>query len=496
MKRRIALKHIGLGVSAGLVLPSWLTSCKDEEDPKPNIKYDGLVVIVGAGAAGLYVADILQANGIEVMILEASDRMGGRVRSLKSSDKPSQALWFNSTAPLSSDFPTELGATQIIGSNSIWGKIVNQLKLETRQESGPSDNYFLDNAFIEGALAEGDNDFIAAKSFFDNLLSYSGSDISVQQAIQAAGINPRVHAILNSWIGNKYGTSNDLLGIKPLVEGLNQLTRGNNKLVLRANPMQDALLSRFNGVKSKVQVNKAVKSIDYSGSKITISGDTIISEGITESFSVEADKVIVTVPVSVLKAGDISFTPGLPSNKTAALSKMEMDSALRILLDFKLNFWGLESGFLYGGSQSPEYFNAGAGRSELNKTLSVTINGPQANSLSILGKDMIPLLLNEMDGIFEGKASQHVRKDSNDNFISVIQDWSKEKYIRGGVAYLKPGGSNQDRINLGTPISDKIFFAGEATDGKGEFGTISGALLSGERAASEVVASITGIGNG
>ena len=214
--------------------------------------------------------------------------------------------------------------------------------------------------------------------------------------------------------------------------------------------------------------------------------------GATEPFSLEADKVIVTVPVSVLKAGDITFSPALPSNKTTALSNMEMDSSFRVLMDFKMNFWGMESGFLYGGTESPEYFNAGVGRSEASKTLSITITGPKASAMSLLGKDMIPLLLDEMDSIFGGKASLHVRKDLNDNIIAVIQDWSKEKYIRGGVAYLKPGGSNQDRINLGTHTNNKIFFAGEATDGIGEFGTINGALLSAERAAREIIASIGG----
>jgi monoamine oxidase len=254
--------------------------------------------------------------------------------------------------------------------------------------------------------------------------------------------------------------------------------------------MQDALLSKFATVVGKAQVNKVVKSIDYTGSRVVITGITNLPGGESEPFSLEADKVIVTVPVSVLKSGDITFTPALPSDKVTALSNMEMDASVRVLLDFKINFWGMNSGFLYGGSESPEYLNAGANRSEASKTLSISINGPRAAALSLLGKDMIPVLLQEMDGIFDGKASLHVRKDTNDNIISVIQDWSKEKYIQGGIAYLKPEGSNLDRINLGSALSNKIFFAGEATDGKGEFGTINGALLSGERAAQEVVAAI------
>jgi len=348
----------------------------------------------------------------------------------------------------------------------------------------------LDNVLRTGASVEADPDFIAAKNFLNNLSTYSGSNVSMEQAIQAAGINPRVHAILNSWIGNRYGTQNDRIGVKALAEGRSQITRNETKLLLTDNPMQDALLSRFSSVASKVQRNKVVKSIDYTGSKIIINGDTVLSPVSTEPFTVEADKVIVTVPASILKAGDIVFNPALPSDKTNALSNMEMDASLRVLLDFKINFWGNESGFLYGGSDGPEYFNNGVGRSDLIKTLSITVNGQKAAALSLLGKDMIPVLLAELDSIYDGKATLHARRDLNDNIVAVIQDWSKENYIRGGVAYLKPNGTNQHRIDLGSSVNGKVFFAGEATDSKGEFGTINGALLSGERAAAEVISSI------
>ena len=238
MKRRIALKQIGLGVSAGFVLPSWLAACSSDENPQPQIKYGGVVAIIGAGAAGLYAADILQANGVKVIVLEASDRVGGRLRSLKTSDKPSQSLLFTSPAPLGNDFPVELGADQVIGSDTIWSKILSQLELSTVDlGSSFQDNYFLDNAFVDGTTIAADADFLAAKAFLENLPSYSGASLTVQQAIQAAGINARVHRILNSWIGNRYGASNDVLGIKPLSEGLSQLTRDKKRLLLKDNPM-------------------------------------------------------------------------------------------------------------------------------------------------------------------------------------------------------------------------------------------------------------------
>src|SRR5688572_9625773 len=158
-----------------MVLPGWLTACSKEEDPNPSAPYDGEVVIIGAGAAGLYAADILQAKGIKVIVLEASNRVGGRMRTLKTSDKPSSSLLFTSPSPLSSDFPSELGAEQIIGSDSIWNKIIGQLGLSTVDlDINAPDNYFLDNAFVENAVAQADSDFIAAENFFESLPSYSG----------------------------------------------------------------------------------------------------------------------------------------------------------------------------------------------------------------------------------------------------------------------------------------------------------------------------------
>lgn len=57
--------------------------CLVEDDPGPEVPYGDPVVIIGAGAAGLYAADILHAKGINVIILEAGNQLGGRVRSLR-----------------------------------------------------------------------------------------------------------------------------------------------------------------------------------------------------------------------------------------------------------------------------------------------------------------------------------------------------------------------------------------------------------------------------
>ncbi|HEY9008286.1 MAG TPA: NAD(P)/FAD-dependent oxidoreductase [Ohtaekwangia sp.] len=484
MKRRQALQHIGLGVSAGLMFPAWLSSCKSE-DPKPEITYDGVVGVIGAGAAGMHVADILRSKGVTVRIFEASDRIGGRVRSLQRLTQPTASLLFDPNNLPISTYPAELGAQFIWGADSAWGKIISQLNVQTVEFSTlGTESYFVDGTIKTAADLASDADYIAARNFVTNLVS-NNSTGSVQQAIASAGISGRTQAILNSWIGNRLGTSNDQLGVKAVAEALALQTRNNQQFVLKSNLMEDALLSRFSNAIQYVELNTVVKSIDYSGDKIKVGGD---QNGST--FTAEVDRLIVTVPVSILKSGLISFSPALPATKTTALSRMAMDASIRVRLEFKKNFWGSSSTFLYGGIQAPEYYNAGLGRDDAHQTLDITIQGAKAAELSAKGKDMVPVILAELDAVFNGQATQNIRRDPQNNILYMIMDWTKEPYIGGGTAYVTPAGSNQDRLDLAAAINKKVFFAGEATDSAGEYGTISGALQSAERASEEVVDSI------
>ncbi len=253
--------------------------------------------------------------------------------------------------------------------------------------------------------------------------------------------------------------------------------------------MQDALISRFSRISPSVELNTAIKKIDYSGPKIKLEGEKNTG-GTKESISLEVDKVILAVPISILRDGDITFSPTLPATKQTSLSKINMGPCKRIIMDFKQNFWESETGYIIGGKIAPEYFSSGIGRSRLNKTLSVTVQGTNAMQLPSSDNEIVLKLLAELDEVFEGKASANIRKDEGDNNIFTVKDWMKEPYIKGGISYVVPGGSNQDRINLAAPLNSLLFFAGEASDVNGQSGTIDGALLSAERAAKEVTDSI------
>lgn len=493
MKRREALKNLGIGVTAGLVLPPWLTACSSDE-PGPEVKYDGVVGIVGAGAAGLAVADYLISKGIKVKIFEASGRVGGRIKAIKPSDPIYNEL--------AADFHVELGADRIFGTNSELGNIIKLLKVPTTkfraEPINAPDYYIINDEYTLQSDAEARADFQALKAFKETgLAAYTGGG----SVLDAAAASSDLQGILNSWLGNAYGSSAGSIGANALGEALALIAHDKEEFMLVTNPIGDVLTSKYAKTLKHVTLNSAIKAVNYAAAGIVTL--TVLNTESNAESTVEVTKLVVTSPVNVLKNSSlISFSPALPASKTSALSRIGMDASIRVILEFtRNNFFKIPDGtgpapaFIYGGVECPAYFFPGIGRSDKNLTVSITINGPKAEALRALATDdeRIEHILDEMDVVFDGKASLNVRRrfpEEGGTIISVIKDWTAEPYILGGQSYPLVGGTNEDRVALAEPIADKIFFAGEATDVTGEFGTISGALKSGERAAEEVVAAI------
>lgn len=498
MKRREALKNLGVGVTAGLVLPAWLNSCS-KDDEGPAIKYDGVVGIVGAGAAGLAVADYLISKGIKVKIFEASGRVGGRIESLRQSNP----LF----GDLSADFHVELGAERIYGTDSEFGNIVKLLKVPTTKyrdaPTNAADYFIINDEYFSQAEAELRSDFQAVKAFKESgLAAYTGGG-SVQDA---AGASADMQRIVNAWLGNTYGSSASNIGASAMGEALSLISHDKKEIMLVTNPLSDVLTSRYSKAVKRVQLNSPVKNVNYS--------EDIIKLTLENGEQEEVTKLVVTSPVTVLKdPAKMSFTPSLPAPKLNALSRIGMDPSMRVIIEFtRHNFFQIPDGsgpmpaFIYGGNEFPSYFFPGIGRSNKNLTVSLTINGDKAQELSDIADDepdnvlknnlIVSQILSEMDVVFDGKASLNIRRRAFEppategTIISVVKDWTKVPYIGGGQSYPLVGGTNDDRVELAAPIGTKVFFAGEATEFTGEFGTISGAIKSGQRAAEELAAVI------
>ncbi len=480
MKRRKALEHLGIGLTAGMVMPGFFASCQ-KDDPGPEVPYSGNVIVIGAGAAGLYAADILRVKGLKVTVLEAASQPGGRVRSLRNQTDVQYQTFSNASQ---ADFPIELGAEVIYGSNSSWGKIISDLGITTKEIDATAARYILENVAKKSTDLSTDVDYLAIQSFLSTLADNTSS-ASVKNA---ANVSSRAQALLNAQAGNFYGSNADKIGTKGLAESLKLITHDQKQLTTFSNPWQDILVSRFNAILPQIKYNTVVKKIDWSSNVITVTD--------SNNKSYTATKIIITVPLSILKEGGITFTPALPSTTTSAISKFGMDAAVRLVLDFKSNFWGLDSSFIWGGTTIPQYFNSGVNRSKYFRTMSLTVYGQKAQELSALSDyDKTLAVLAELDAIYNGDGTKYIRRDLNNanndtNIISLVKDWTTDLYTKGGFSYPLVGATLQDRKNLAAAVSKKLYFAGEATDFSGDAGSVSGALNSAVRVTKEIVDSI------
>lgn len=460
MDRRELLKKLLLSLPALSLGTSFFTSCKKEE-LFADLNYDGKVIIIGAGAAGMYAAYLLHKQNVEVTLLEASSLYGGRVRALAGF----------------SDFPIELGAEEVHGQKSVWYDLIKSTNAGFA-EGETRDFYLLDNLLKEEASVSGDAEFITLQELLETLENSEDSsvpDITAEAYGQQKGISSRVAHIYNALVGNEHGTSNTRISAFGVAEENKLWTAGNDNFLLNGRSHISIFEERFAEILPKIQLNTQIKTIDYSGTAVMLTDQN----GATYS----ADKVIITVPLTILRDGDISFIPSLPSSKTEAFGKIGMGAGMKIILKFNTRFWPEDTGSIYGVGLVPEFWSTGTGRSLANNVLTAFVHGENAEVLSAQGAVAVATALQELDAMYGAGVASGALVDS------FIMNWTNEPFVKGTYSYPVAGGAGA-RENLATPVQDKLFFAGEATNYNGHFGSVHGAMETGFRAVNELLKTV------
>ena len=413
------------------------------------------VVIIGAGAAGLYAAKLLSNHNVEIIILEASAISGGRIRALEGF----------------ADFPIELGAEEIHGEKSVYYDIAIEKQKSEVVDIDLEDFYFIDNEIVSQENLQKDKDFIKATKLIESITNYEGGDISLADYIKENGIEKNFWHIINAEVANEHGTSAERIGMTGLAFEENHWKAGERNLMLKNRSHLSILQQHCESILNTIQFNKVVSSIDYSEEYIELTTK--------DGQKYQADNVIVTVPISILKANHINFYPALPKDKQHAIQKIGMDAGMKIILKFKQPFWQDNTGSIFG-ELIPEYWITSIGRSQRDHVITAFVHGVNAEYLSHEGEKSITYILNELDKMFgEGVASQSLEK-------YYLMDWFKEPFVRGTYSYDKVGIGNSRQV-LAQPIDGKVFFAGEATCYNGHHASIHGAIESAERVVKELL---------
>ena len=444
MNRRHFLKQSSLLTIGGILLPSTLLTTCRKETLFEDVTYDGKVIIIGAGAAGLYAAYMLKSKGIDFQILEASSTYGGRLGKLTGF----------------ANFPIDTGAQWLHGENSILGDLIKSSKTKITRDDSET-KFWFNNQLID-ALPQNTNIFEGEEL----------PDISYEAYALQNGLGNEYKYIIENIAGDQ-GAAASHLSVYGNNKDEENWSAGDDDFKFEETFFD--LIDKQIGsqVKDQILINTIITKIDYSQSEIKLTD--------SNNNTFNANKVIITVPISILKSGDIQFIPALPIEKTTAFSKIGMDAGMKVFLKFSNKFFDQN---IIGGSVCAAYADDSTGKAQNDNILLAFIMGNQAEYLTSLGSDVAitAALLQELNLMYNGQATA--------SFIaSHVENWTTNPFVKGAYSYSTVGMGDA-RKTASQALSEKLYFAGEAMNTNGHHQTVHGAIETGYR---EVINMLTDV---
>ncbi len=406
--------------------------------------------------AGLGAARKLTRAGWKVTVIEARDRIGGRI-------------WTNREL----GFPVDMGASWIHGQtrNPITA-LAEEFGIKT-----------FETVYESVAAYSHDGTMLGLLDLLKNEASYQlikrnavGENESLQDGFdRAAGNDSVANAV--SW-----RLSTDALDIGDDPKHLSAAFLDDDEefdgsdLLFPAGYVQIVY-----GLSSGMDIRKGVQvtHIEYSDTGVeVVAGD--------ESF--KADAAVVTVPLGVLQSGSVAFSPKLPETKTKAMEGLGMGLLNKVFLKFPEPFWDDKHSIGYIGDYAndtplgryPITFNLAA-MPDKRPILMVFAHGDFGRSLEEQPNEDT---VGEIMDIFKKLYGKSIPEPVD----SLHTAWHSDPLSRGAYSHVEPGGSNRDFDAMGATVGKRLFFAGEATNRQYR-ATVHGAYLSGLRAANAVIAS-------
>ncbi len=440
------------------------------------------VLIIGAGAAGLAAAQSLCAAGVWLRVLEARDRIGGRIYTTRD---PSFAI------------PVELGAEFIHGRPREILGITRAAGLSVAEVIGRH------RAVWDGKLSGNGERFAKVDEIFERMADPAAPDQTFAQFLNRIGdADEGAKAAARGYVEGFNAARADHISTRSLIcesqaqEAIDgdrafRIPEGYDRV---AHWLWDQCASRS----ATLHLNTIVTGIQWRRGRVEVeahsSSRKLLLEPARTAFT--ADRAIITVPLGVLAApegarGAIRFNPGVPKLKSA-LKRLETGQAVRVTVSFRAALANArpilaEPGFIHSNDEDfPTWWpSLPAPNSQKAPSLVLTAwaGGPKAERLSALqdtdlaerATDSLARIL----GVPRAEVASHVQGWH-------LHNWSLDPFARGAYSYAGVGGL-EARRKLATPVENTLYFAGEATDTDGHAATVHGALASGWRAAGQVL---------
>ena len=412
------------------------------------------VVVIGAGMSGLAAARTLAEAGLRVTVLEASNRVGGRIHTQHAGDAV-----------------VELGAEFVHGRPPELWALIEEAGLAIFELTGD----FLrleDGKLVTGEEEERGNVLERLteltgpdRSFVDYARSQGLSDEQLAEEISyVEGFNAAIAGEASALALGRQQAAEDA------IEGdrLWRLTAGYQRL-------PEYLQTRMLDAGGELVLGAQVSEIHWShaGARVRLT--------CADGRRWTADRVIVTLPLGVLQEGSVQFTPELPGQQEA-WKQMRMGHACRFTLVFRRRLWPETMSFLLTPALvTPVWWTA---RPAGDRTLTGWAGGPRASEL--LKRSHAELEHAALEAVAEiaGMDVEQVRAELEGFYT---HDWDADAYARGSYSWVPVGGLEAS-ARMSEPVDGTLYFAGEHTDTTGHWGTVHAAYGSGLRAARQLLA--------
>ena len=415
------------------------------------------IIIIGAGASGLMSARILAEKNHNVTVIEAQDRIGGRIHELNG--KFSR--------------PVEAGAEFIHGDQSLTLALLHEANGEAIKLNGK--HYTLN----KGELDQGD--------FIDDQWD------ELTEALKTLKTDTDMASFLDRHFrGEAY---QDLRHrVQRFAEGFDTADiRRVSALALReewSETDEDHQYHIREGYSSLMQY--LAKKVKAAGGTIKLSARVheiawrkdYVKVTTESGSSIEGDKVIVSVPLGVLQKGTIRFTPDLPQHRTA-FQAMGFGGVIKFLFEFDEPFWEDHASrklknlaFLFSDADIPTWWTQLPDQTPL---LTGWFGGPRTFHAHHQTGELLARAITSLQYIFKLTPSEIESRIRHGH----IADWTQDPYTHGAYGYTTV--DTPSALALVTkPVQDTLYFAGEAMYEGPSMGTVEAALTSGKEVAEKI----------
>ena len=393
------------------------------------------IVVIGAGVAGLAAARACERRGHRVVVLEARDRIGGRIHTLRPRGWP---------------MPVEAGAEFVHGRSPS----LLPLAKEAREIRG---GHYMPGPERRDDLWESVMEKIG--------LLPAARERTVAQALRTLRFRLRTNAeekqLAADFLEGFNAARLDRASVKAIVQQTKASEKVEGERIARLSRGYDLVPRRLaRGL--RIDLGTKVREIRWSRK-----GVRILAEGST----LEAARAIVTVPLGVLQAGSVRFVPALPKWKTRAIAALAMGPVVKVALLFERPHWPDDLAFLHAhGEAVPTFW-----RPLPSRAPALVGWAASRNAEALRGRDLAAAALRSLASAL-GERLRPVR--------TLTFDWQADELARGAYSWV-PVGEMRAQPALARPVGP-LHFAGEATHFEGACGTVHGAIETGIRAAHEV----------